>query len=270
MKLIDKREIGLKTSNEKQAKPVWQKILLFILGFLILAVGVPLIINECYKATPVYITKWNAADVLSYYGALLSGIITVGILAATIRFTRKQLQRERFLERSRIRWGKVESIITQSLIDISPLNMHGNCEIDMKNSIIVNIHIIISTLQSYAAKAKTSLDMIKCYVNPTEYTQISDYMEELNNAIKQFCSIESELESQYMALQAFGVTHDGKIPDAMLIIFLNQANEITKKIPTAYNGPYQRLLNMKREVFEKIYADIDAQADQILRFGRKW
>ncbi len=259
----------MKSSNKKPESPVRWKILLVVLSFLFLVVGVPLIINGCYTAMPVFITKWNAADVLSYYGALLSGITTVGVLAATIRFTKRQLQRERFLERSRSRWGKVESIITQSLIDISPLNMLRNCGIDTNNSTLANIHIIISSLHSYAAKAKTSLDMIKCYANPDEYTQISEYIEELSNAIKQFCSIENELESQYMTLQVYGVTHDGKIPDAMLIIFLNQANDIAKKIPSAYNGPYQKLLSMKRDVFEKIYADIDAQADRILRFGRK-
>ena len=258
----------MKSSNEKQSKPTWRKMLPFELGFLIFAIGVPLIINECYKAMPVYITIWNAADVLSYYGSLLSAITTVGALVATIHFTRKQIQRDRFLERSRIRWGRVELIITQSLEDISPLNMRGNLKIDINNSVVANIHIIISSLQSYAAKAKTSLDMIKCYVDPTEYVQISDYMKELDNAITQFCSIESELESQYMAIQAIGVANNGKIPNAVLSFYLNQVNEITKKIPTAYNDSYQKILNMKREIFERIYADIDVQADQILSFGR--
>ena len=39
-----------------------------LLAVIIFVVGVPIIINECYKANSGYITMWGAADVLSYYG----------------------------------------------------------------------------------------------------------------------------------------------------------------------------------------------------------
>ena len=52
-------------------------------------------------------------------------------------------------------------------------------------------------------------------------------------------------------------------------INLDKTNEIVKKIPIAYNGPYQRLLNLKREVFDKIYAEIEEEADQMLYFNKK-
>ena len=62
---------------------------LLILGAIILAsilvVGVPFIINECYKAETGYITKWNAADVLSYYGTIVAAIIgTFGVYFTVI------------------------------------------------------------------------------------------------------------------------------------------------------------------------------------------
>ena len=43
---------------------------------LILVAGVPFAINECYKAEDGYITKWDAADVLSYYGSGATIFIT--------------------------------------------------------------------------------------------------------------------------------------------------------------------------------------------------
>lgn len=36
-----------------------------LLAVIIFVVGVPIIINECYKANSGYITMWDAADVLS-------------------------------------------------------------------------------------------------------------------------------------------------------------------------------------------------------------
>jgi len=257
----------LKTSNEKQAKSVWWKILLFILGFLVLVVGVPLIINGCYKATPVFITKWNAADVLSYYGTLLGAVSTVSALVCTISFTRKQIQRDRFLEHSRIKWEKAEAVITQTLIDISPLKLLNSAKLD--GSLTSNLHTIILNLQAYAISAKTSLNMIKCYIGPRDYEQIGPYVAELQSSIIQFCEIESSLMDEYMSLQTIALANGGVIPDSELLLHLDRTSEINKEIPLAHDGPYQRLLNMKREVFEKIYADIDAQADQILKFGRK-
>lgn len=59
------------------------------------------------------------------------------------------------------------------------------------------------------------------------------------------------------------VTNNGVIDDSKLMCHLDKINKIVKKIPIAYNGPYQRLLNSKREVFDRIYTE----ANQILYFN---
>lgn len=256
-----------KPAQTPRALPQCVQILMGLLAVLLLIAGVPLIINECYKKGG-YVTIWGAPDVLSYYGTLLGAFTTVSVLAATILFTRRQLQRQRFLERSRAKWEKADLTITQALIDISPLNMCNKRKLDTKDSTFANICGIIYDLQAYSAQAKTSLDMIKCYINPAEYRQISNYIQKIDDAIKQFLKIENELENQYMSLQAIGVVKNGEIPNSVLIASLATISEIVKQIPTAHNGPYQELLNMKREVFEAIYADIDAQADRMLEFGK--
>lgn len=55
----------------------------FLVGSLlviILVAGVPIIINECYRVNTGYITVWNAADLLSYYGTIIAaGIGIVGV-----------------------------------------------------------------------------------------------------------------------------------------------------------------------------------------------
>lgn len=254
-------------------------VIIIVLGTPFFLIGIPLIINMSYKCGTVIITtEWDASDVLAYYGTLLATTTTVVALVGTIQFTRKQIQHDQFLEENRTKWEKVESIITQALVDISPLKIKSAYEIDIGNidmdvdkpysSFIVNYTIILR-LQSYATTAKTSLDMISCYISPVEREQIADYVKELHNAINQFCAIEYELEKLYKDMQMFGMINNGKIPDDLLLICSNQIYEIQKKIPIAHEETYQRLLNMKREVFSRIYAELEVEANQILRFWQK-
>lgn len=53
------------------------KIVIAIMAAIFFIVGIPLIINECYKANCGYITVWDGADVLGYYGTLLGAAIAV-------------------------------------------------------------------------------------------------------------------------------------------------------------------------------------------------
>lgn len=61
---------------------------------LFLEIGIPVIINELYKIDSGYVTLWNAADVLAFYSVILSGLFSVGILAITIRYNRKETERQ--------------------------------------------------------------------------------------------------------------------------------------------------------------------------------
>lgn len=250
-------------------KKKWLIVLVVTIIILALVIGIPLGINELYKKGSGYITVWDGADVLSFYGTILGSTITIIALIVTLISTRKQIQRERFLERNQIKWEKVESIITQALINISPLQMQeslgGNAEI----STMVYVSTVISRLQSYAAKAKSSLDLIYCYVDPTQDYYISDYLNDLNDAIKQFCEIETQLERQYTYLQSAGATHHGVIPDSAILLCLQGNREIMQNLRNSHSGTYQDLLNKKRSVFEKIYTEIDLKANHILEFRKE-
>lgn len=52
-------------------KKKWLIVLVVTVIILALVIGVPLAINELYKKGPGYITVWDGADMLSYYGTLL-------------------------------------------------------------------------------------------------------------------------------------------------------------------------------------------------------
>ena len=74
-------------------KKSWTKWILTAVIALLLIVGVPIIINECYKKNSGYITMWSAADVLAYYGTILGALVAVATVVVTILFTYKQIQR---------------------------------------------------------------------------------------------------------------------------------------------------------------------------------
>lgn len=74
-----------------------RKILPIVVATLLFGVAVPIIINELYKTGKGYITVWNGADVLSYYGSLLGAVATIVALICTINFTIKSQREDRKL-----------------------------------------------------------------------------------------------------------------------------------------------------------------------------
>lgn len=250
--------------EKKKYSRMWIVVLTI---FLIAAFVGPVIINCLYKCGPGWVTMWEAPDMLAYYGTILGAAVTAFSLMLTISFTRKQIERDRFLERNLGRWNKIESIFSQALIDISPLKMQRT-EIIGKNP-AQDIHTIIINLNIYATTALTSLDKLKSHVSPKEYKKIEVYVGNMRTAIDQFCGIEEELVSYYKQLLDIASVNDETADDKEFADYLKQIDECFKKVPTAYMGPYQELLNMKREVFDRIYADIEDEASQMLLFKRR-
>lgn len=61
----------------------WTKWILIAVIALALIVGVPIIINECYKTNSGYMTIWGAADALAYYGTIVASVgAAVGVFVS--------------------------------------------------------------------------------------------------------------------------------------------------------------------------------------------
>lgn len=84
-------------------------------------VGVPIAINELYKQGTGYITVWNGADILSFYGTMLGTGATILALVITIVYTRKQISRDNYLKSKSEKWAKIESIFATALDTINPM-----------------------------------------------------------------------------------------------------------------------------------------------------
>lgn len=70
-----------------------KKIITIIVGIAVIF-GIPIIINECYKADSGYITMWTAADMLSYCGTIIAACgAAVGIFVS-IKFSQEQYKED--------------------------------------------------------------------------------------------------------------------------------------------------------------------------------
>lgn len=269
-----------------------KRILFTMFFILLITIGIPIIINESYKIGG-YITLWNAEDVLAYYGSVLSSVTAVGVLAVTIVFTRKQIQRESFLREEKEKWNKVDEIISKALMSINPLQVE---QIVSEAIADTDIGVIQSKLQMYIVNAKQSLDTVKCNIDSTEIEAIQDYINSLVAAIGVFVSHAEEFRNQYErmwkldpqyneASQYIGQqssvtvtcvdkqTDTSEKPYKEMLDIANHLKELALKTADLYNTTYQDLLDQKRDVFRKINSNLDQQADRILlweyREGRK-
>lgn len=90
-------------------KTKWKNILRWcfliigsIICFLLFVIVIPILINESYKVDAGYTTLWGAADVLSFYAVILSGLITIGVLVLTIHFNKKDTEKQIRLAQSQV------------------------------------------------------------------------------------------------------------------------------------------------------------------------
>lgn len=252
---MDKKKVGI--------------IALAILLFVVFVIGVPLGINACYQCDTVIITtQWGASDVLSYYGTLLGAVTTVAALAVTIAFTKKQIQHDRFLERNYTKWEKIESTATKIILNISPLNVNDFGRLTGK----VNVETLFAMaihLKEYEVTVKSSLDTMKCHISPCDRLQMVAFEEQLTDCTTLFCEIARDLRRDVLKLMDIAVENQDSVPVPVLRQATNEGRGNIAKIYLAHDGPYQELLSKKREVFDRIYADIEQQAEEILQFKKR-
>lgn len=260
-----------------------------LISIFVFAVGVPLAINECYKVGG-YITLWNASDVLAYYGSLLGAVTAIVVLAGTIVFTRKQIQRETYIKEQKEKWGKVEDIVVDALMKINPMQI---TQMITDASSDGNISELRAKLQLYIIKSKQSLDLVKCYLNSDEMAVAKGYLEKIVSAIESFVAHAEKYQEQYERMERLDDSYDATLrfvrndnlntsacnhgdskQDTSATSRLDTMRDIAEKMKCIaletselYNVTYQALLDEKRGVFRTIYKEIDREAERILSWG---
>ena len=273
----------------------FKRVLKIILGILVISaflVGIPIVINECYKANCGYSTAWDASAMLGYYGTILGAIITVVTLVATITFTKKQIQRESFLKNESEKWSKLKSIFLDILSNINPM---GTLKEVMDNGFIdptKAIHI----LQRYQMNCKTSTDLLNAYLNMNDYPKVKHLIDGIAEMAEEFVDISSgEIEqySDFRILQnkdsAYQMVEIEKArPGSFSKENLVTNQEVIEKLKNinserinsqiahfnsefirVYETKYRELLRDIGSTFEKLESASMQEADRLLNIGIK-
>ena len=273
----------------------FKRVLKIILGILVISVflvGIPIVINECYKANCGYSTAWDASAMLGYYGTILGAIITVVTLVATITFTKKQIQRESFLKNESEKWSKLKSIFLDILSNINPMvtlkEVMDNGFIDPTKA----IHI----LQRYQMNCKTSTDLLNAYLNMNDYPKVRHLIDGIAEMAEEFVDISSgEIEqySDFRILQnkdsAYQMVEIEKArPGSFSKENLATNQEIIEKLKNisseninsqiafynsefirVYETKYRALLQSIGSTFETLEVATAQEADRLLNFDSK-
>lgn len=279
-----------KKTNYKIKKLV--KIIAIVLTMLVLIFGVPIVINECYKANCGYSTAWDASAMLGYYGVILGAIITVLTLIATITFTKKQIQRESFLKTESEKWSKLKSIFLDILSNINPMvtlkDVMDNGFIDPTKA----IHI----LQRYQMNCKTSTDLLNAYLNMNDYPAVKHLIDGISEMAEEFVVIsagEIEQYSDFRVLQnkdsayqtiEIEKAHPGsfskenlatnqEIIEKLKIISDENINSqvayFNSEFIRVYETKYRSLLQSIGSTFEILESAVVQEADRLLNFEVK-
>ena len=261
------------------------KRIFFFLGVLLLTVGVPILINEAYKWHMPYGVSWTPGDALAYYGALLGAVATIIALIWTISFTRKQILYEKSAEQEKEKWKQVEDLVSECLRLMMPTEIILIYRVSDIHESPANI---ASALQNRSMKITTSLDWLKCYIRPEEYEKVENYIDDIIPVMKDICDIISRISSQYTQLirnRAYKASQEkieiiqrtrvqddisqyekimGENPFVEQSLVFGKINELTEQLQKIYTDEYQNLLNEKRDVFDRIYSEVETQTKKIL------
>lgn len=268
------------------------KVIFIVIVIIILIIGVPIIINECYKLNCGYITVWDGTDVLGYYGTILGSVISVATLVITIRFTKKQIQRESYLQNEREKLSNLKSIFLEILDSINPI-------LTLKNVIDNGFNDpskAINILQKYQMNCKTACDQLNAHLNISDYPKFKKLIDSIADISEELIRISQAEITQYSNLRfwkhretALKITQNEKaLPGSFSkedIAFSNDILEKTKDVNyediekeiaklnsefiAIYEKQFRALLQLNGTTFEELQSEVQQRADKILHLIRK-
>ena len=264
---------------------------LVVLGAVFLVVGIPIIINECYKANCGYITVWDGSDVLGYYGTILGSVIAVISIIVTIAFTKKQIQRDSFLKNENEKWDKLKSIFLQTLSDINPMRILK----DVMDNGFTDPTKAITLLQRYQLDCKIANDLLNAHLNMNDYPKFKELIDSIATTAEAFVDISQKEIDQYSdfrllqhkdtALEMLSIEKERPGSFSKENIAFNkdilektktishesinrQITQLNTEFIQAYEEKYRALLQLTGSTFETIAIETQRQADSMLSFGK--
>ena len=264
---------------------------LVVLGAVFLVVGIPIIINECYKANCGYITVWDGSDLLGYYGTILGSVIAVISIIVTIAFTKKQIQRDSFLKNENEKWDRLKSIFLQTLSDINPMRILK----DVMDNGFTDPTKAITLLQRYQLDCKIANDLLNAHLNMNDYPKFKELIDSIATTAEVFVDISQKEIDQYSdfrllqhkdtALEMLSIEKERPGSFSKENIAFNkdilektktishesinrQITQLNTEFIQAYEDKYRALLQLTGSTYETIAIETQRQADSMLSFAK--
>lgn len=269
-----------------------KRIAIAILAILFFAIVIPITINESYKHGVIYVTKWEAADVLSYYGTILGATATAATLFVTITFTHRQIRRDSYLKNETEKWSRIESVFSEALNAINPMRSI----IETMDTGFAEPDTAIKNMQNYQICCRTATDQLNAYLNTADYPKVKELINAISVFSEQVNQITQKRVEAYSKLRACNIKDEVQkavdmetkcphsVPEEILSFCektLRDTNgiqykdikttiiELNGQMVSAYQDTYRSLLQFKGSTFEAINTEIQKKADSILRLWGK-
>lgn len=250
-----------KPLNEQiKSKEFWKRVGLFLFAVLLVVVG-PIIINECYKPNKGYLTVWGGAEVLSYYGTLLGAVATIWVLDRTIRFTCRQIRYDRYIQNEEAKWKQIEALSVAALDYIQPVKLNEMYVIALSRlpQRYLSPEFVIFTTQS-----QTLCNAIHCNVTEKDKEVLRPFLKALEEIRKSTRKIADDLYDLLQNENGIISKHNEKAAEILLEKHKSQSTDLINQANKLQEKEYNELLQLKRDVFAKIYEQIEKDAMKLL------
>ena len=227
---------------------------------LFLVVGIPIIINEAYKANKGYLTVWGGSEVLSYYGTLLGVAATIIALFSTIQFTRRQITFEQYVRNTQSKWNRIEELFVSAISLVQPLTLFKIYMSGVKSPVEG-----CSELKKHMFDAWGAIDILSSEIDHEDEEQVLELLSELKKIATKKETLANKYFDLLMAYHMFQESSDDGNAATKMVFLFNQQKSISDEIEELHKNEYQHLLNIKKSCFEQIYRSIEESADVILR-----
>lgn len=230
---------------------------------LLFVVAVPVAINESYKIGG-YITLWNAADVLGYYGTILGAVVSIGVLAVTIYYNRHQLTAESKQQAEIRKWQMIEQSTNEALDAIHPYNLKNITSECLEQSDAR----LYGNIGMYQVNATKAVDKFRLITDSEECVLIRNLSSEIQRVAQQCINLQKEytkhiesgiqerIGTKYMQEHGDSAEMKQLYNLGILQNSIERAKELTSHIEKVYKEDYCPLISQKAETFSEIYRRI--------------
>lgn len=239
----------------------WIRSILTLLLVVVLVVVVPLIINKCYLPNKGYLTVWGGADVLSYYGTLLGAAATIWVLDRTIKFTRKQIRYDRYIQNEEAKWKQIEALSVAALDYIQPVKLN---EIYVTMFSKLPQQYLSPDFVIFTTHAQTLCNAIHCSVSDKDKDQILPFLNALEEMREATRKIADNLHSIMQKANEIVAKYNKAQAETFLVKYKEQATNLVERANNLQEQEYNALLQLKRDCFAAIYEQIEKDAMKLL------